>query len=133
MIIRRYWTKTELLHQCQRLRHRAITLVRRISSAFLRLSVYTLKTQKLPSKQYSLLRSSFFITTSKEFKADLDLRPTKNDVNGMPLIGKATEWVYRFCFREAVPNKKRKRCHRTASRKSHTALGSLPSVALSSV
>ena len=30
----------------------------------------------------------------------------KNGVNGMTLIGKAAEWVYRFCFREAVQNKK---------------------------
>ena len=31
----------------------------------------------------------------------------KNGVNGMTLIGKAAEWVYRFCFREAVTSKKK--------------------------
>ena len=31
----------------------------------------------------------------------------KNGVNGMMLIGKAVEWVYRFCFREAVTSKKK--------------------------
>lgn len=31
----------------------------------------------------------------------------KNGANGMTQIGKAAEWVYRFCFREAVANKKK--------------------------
>ena len=30
----------------------------------------------------------------------------KNGVNGITQIGKAAEWVYRFCFREAVTSKK---------------------------
>ena len=34
----------------------------------------------------------------------------KNGANGMTLIDKAAEWVYRFCFREGVTSEKRKRC-----------------------
>ena len=83
-----------------------IGFVRRISSVFSRPSAYTLKSRKLRNRQHSLPRSSFFITILREFRAVRVLHRMRNSVNGTTPIGKSVKWVYRFCFREAVLDKK---------------------------
>lgn len=131
LIIRRYWTKTVLFPQCLHRVLREITLARRTSSVFSKRNAYTWKNQKLLSKPHSSLRSSFSITILKEYKAVQDLLLTRSVADGMMLIGKLVKGLSLLFPGSGLT--KRKRCSRTASRKSHTTLGSLPSVALSSV